>query len=83
MNQTRIKRPLEQVLWELELIPRGDLSQNLFRGVYEQYRLYVLGRNAKERLSAPEVINRAVAAVRVSDPAFEARYSPKLLEPVS
>lgn len=59
MHTTVPPTPLEQVLAELELIPRGDLAQNMFRAVYEQRRLHVLGRNATERLSARDVVARA------------------------
>jgi len=61
------------------LIPRGDLSQNMFRAVYEQHRLHVLGRHATERLSAREVVERSAAAVREHTPAFEPQYAPGLL----
>jgi hypothetical protein len=71
--------PLEQVLAELEHIPRGDFNQNLFRALYEQRRLHVLSRRATERLSAHEVVERAAAAVREHEPAFEPQYAPELL----
>jgi hypothetical protein len=71
-------RPLQQVLAELELIPRGDPSQNMFRAVYEQHGLHVLGRQPTERLTAREVVERA-AAVREYDSAFEPRLAPEML----
>ncbi len=72
--------PLDRVLAELELIPRGDFSQNIFRALYEQRRLHVLGRHATERLSAREVAERATVAVREYEPAFEPRFAPELLD---
>jgi hypothetical protein len=72
--------PVERVLAELELIPRGDFSQNVFRALYEQRRLHVLGRHATERLSAREVVEHAAAGVRQWDQSFEPRYAPELLK---
>jgi hypothetical protein len=80
MSTTIPKKPLEQVLMELELIPRGDFHQNMFRAVYEQRRLHVLGRHATEQLTAREVVERAAAAVREYEPAFEPRLAPELLD---
>jgi hypothetical protein len=80
MGRVSSAGPLERVLPELELIPRGDFSQNIFRALYEQRRLHVLGRHATERLSAREVAERATAAVREHDPAFEPRFAPELLK---
>jgi hypothetical protein len=78
-RRTVPKAPLEQVLEELELIPRGDFHQNMFRALYEQHRLHVLGRKATERLSPREVVDRAAASVREYAPAFQAQYAPELL----
>jgi hypothetical protein len=80
LRTSATKTPLEQVLAELELIPRGDFHQNMFRAVYEQHRLHVLGRNATERLSAREVVVRATASVREYEPAFEPRVASELYE---
>lgn len=80
MEGTSSASPLERVLAELDLIPRGDFNQNMFRALYEQRRLHVLGRHATERLSAGEVAERAAASVREYEPAFEPRFGPELLD---
>lgn len=79
MDTALPKSPLEQVKSELELIPRGDFHQNMFRALYEQHRLHVLGRNATVRLTALEVVERAAESVRRDAPAFDPEYGPELM----
>jgi hypothetical protein len=68
----------EQVARELELIPRGDLNQNLLRMNFQMLRANALGANADQSLTAAEALARAVAMVRQNDAAFEPRFDAAL-----
>jgi hypothetical protein len=68
----------QQVARELDLIPRGDLNQNLLRMNFQMLRANALGANPEQPLSAAEALGRAIAMVQQNDPTFEPRFDPAL-----
>jgi hypothetical protein len=46
----------EQVAHELDMIPRGDLNQNLLRMNFQMLRANALGANADQSLTAAEAL---------------------------
>jgi hypothetical protein len=73
----------DKVNAELELIPRGGLSQNMFRGLYQMIRANALGANAEARLSARQAVDRATAMIRADDPSFAPVFDPSLVADMS
>jgi hypothetical protein len=59
-----------KVASELERIPRGSLSQNLYRAAYEQARLNAVGRNPEIGPTPADAHAAALEAVRDGDPTF-------------
>jgi hypothetical protein len=55
---------------ELIRIPRGSLSQNLYRAAYEQARLNALGSHPEIGPTPADAHAAALQAVRDGDPTF-------------
>ena len=60
---------------ELEHIQRGSLAQNMLREYYTVLRMNSLGKKAKTRMSAKEVLQKSIEAVRRSYSDFEPQYN--------
>lgn len=60
---------------ELEGIPRGGLSQNLYRTAYWQWRLNSLGRKAEIPPTPEAARARALSSVRQVEPSFAPTYA--------
>lgn len=69
----------DQVQREAELIPKGDLAQQLFRMAFVVLRENSLGKTPEEHLTAHRVVERAAASVRRSHPDFQPHYDARLL----
>jgi hypothetical protein len=58
----------------MKLVPRGSVSQNLFRGLIE------ISAQSSQAVSLDEALEIATAAVRLDDPGFEPEFDPALRE---
>jgi hypothetical protein len=68
----------QQVLAEMEHIPRHPKQhQSALRMAYWMLRMQSLGKKAKEKKAALQVLQESIESVRQWHPAFEPKYDEK------
>jgi hypothetical protein len=68
------------VLDELEHIPRGEDVQNELRLIYFNRRMHSLGRKARERKTAKDVLMESITRIKEDHPNFEPEYDREFFE---
>ncbi len=67
----RIQKVIKE---ELEHIPRGNFAQNMLREYYTVFRMNSLGKKAKMIMSAKEVLQKSMVALKKSYTDFDPQY---------
>lgn len=70
----KLKKMRQTVLEELEHIPKGADPQNELRLIYWNRRMRSLGRKAREKKTAKEILMESIARIKEDYPSFEPEY---------
>lgn len=70
----KLKKMRQKVLEELDHIPRGGDAQNELRLIYWNRRMRSLGRKAREKKTAKEVLMESIARIKEEYPDFVPEY---------
>lgn len=76
----KLKTMRQIVLEELEHIPKGNDAQNELRLIYFNRRMHSLGRKAKEKRTAKDVLTESIARIKEEYPNFEPIYDKEFFE---
>jgi len=76
----KLKTMRQIVLEELEHIPKGNDAQNELRLIYFNRRMHSLGRKAKEKKTAKNVLAESIARIKEEYPNFEPEYDKEFFE---
>lgn len=80
MSLMSLKLMRQTVLEELEHIPRGGDAQNELRLIYFSRRMHSLGKKARERKTAKEVLMESITRIKGDHPNFEPEYDKEFFE---